>query len=816
MKKFRDKTLFGLRYAFKNVIFGKLKSIVLLITFVMIFIVTFLIISFKSLSKEFYYHNVYNQYGDFNLVMGIDPDANFRFFSIRNLDNDKINDKIPLFQINTLLTYDKSDYVKVLSGDLADLKKLNDKIKTSELKENEIIINKFIASKYNLKVFDEVSLQFDEKITFKIVEISDNKGLLTNNSVFIDKESNLNYFLKALNINVLNPSILKNLYNLVYLDTFDLSLIDDIKAINDFKSLSLEPTYNQVLLDQKVAIATSSLMVIFSFILIAILFVLESILAILFKKRTQELGIIKSLGASKSFSFLVIIAEVFIYILLGFIIGLLLSTLLINLGLSFIGSDLKFHYSFITILIGFLLVTLISVIVLLFSYYQIKKTSVIALTKDNKLITKSLNFIYLIILIGLLLINIFLNHNLAFKALINVIIIIFIGFIISKLLIQLGKLFKSNTTFKLISFKNINQNKTIRHNLNIVLIAFFAIIFLVITITDLNLSSDHYIKDFKTDFLITNIYDGADHIIEELKTFENVDKVEKGHLFRNANLVGTNWAFDYLFSVEGNNFSDYINLTIDSSTLLKLNSYDTPYIVLSEKFQVIDHYQVGDKISLNINQNYQNEEFEIAGFMKVRSAIYGFTNMSNLEKYQDLAKNTVFINSNQNIQILYQALINKYQSKLYYIVDLDELLFLSFEETFKILDYFTIISLILVACFLITIFNNTSLIFDELKPTYAKMKVLGATNKTLVLMVFLENLFLLIILLISVLLMVFGIIPNIMYTFAYFKVYYPFSLNYYGLLIAIFICFLIYFLSYSYYFYQLTNNKLITVVKINQ
>ena len=134
MKKIWDKSLLGLRYAWKNVFFGKLRSLVLLITFILIFVVTFLIISFKPLVKEYFYHNVYEEFGDFDLVLGIDANTNSRFFSIRNLNNDQINDQIPLFQINTLLTFKDSDYVKILAGQLSDLKKLNPKVLTTELK----------------------------------------------------------------------------------------------------------------------------------------------------------------------------------------------------------------------------------------------------------------------------------------------------------------------------------------------------------------------------------------------------------------------------------------------------------------------------------------------------------------------------------------------------------------------------------------------------------------------------------------------------------------------------------------------------------
>ncbi len=815
MKKFWDKSLFGLRYAWKNVFFGKLRSLVLLITFILIFVVTFLIISFKPLVKEYFYHNVYEEFGDFDLVLGIDANTNSRFFSIRNLNNDQINDQIPLFQINTLLTFKDSDYVKILAGQLSDLKKLNPKVLTTELKANEIIINRYIAKKFNLKTNDQVSLQFDQKINFKVIEIVDNQGLLTNNSVFIDKDSNLQYFLNALNISGFDPNVLKNLYNIVYLDVADLSVVNEIKAINDFKTLSLEPTYNHALLEQNISSAVSSLTVIFLFVLLAVLFVLQSILAILFKKRIQDLGIIKSLGGSKGFFFQIILAEVFIYVLSGFILSLILSTFVINIGLSFLGSNLIFYFDFLTILSGLGLVLLISITVLLISYYQIHKTSAIALSKDNKLITKSISYLYLLVLVVLLLLNLFLNKNIALRAIFTVIIVLFLGFLSSKLLIQLGNLFKSNGTFKLIAFKNINQNKTIRHNLNIILMAFFAIIFLGITIADLNVSSDHYIKDFETDFLITNIYDNNENITADIRSLENVDKAEQGYLFRNSSILGTAWAIDYLFSVKSENVLDYMKLALDSSALNKLNSDEKAYIVLSAKFNVIDGYQLGDKITLNINHNYPEEEFEIAGFFEARTAVYAYTNMSKLEKYQSLAKNTIFINANENRSDLYQTLINKYQSKLYYIVDLDETLFLTFEEGFKILDYFTLIAIVLVVCFVFTIINNSTLIFEELKPIYAKMKVLGAKNSQLVLMVLKENIFLLLILLISVILMSTGIIPNIMYTFVIFKVYYPFNFSLGSFLIALIACIVIYFLSYSYYFYRLSKINLIKEIKLN-
>ena len=187
--------------------------------------------------------------------------------------------------------------------------------------------------------------------------------------------------------------------------------------------------------------------------------------------------------------------------------------------------------------------------------------------------------------------------------------------------------------------------------------------------------------------------------------------------------------------------------------------------------------------------------------------------MANLTKYSSEAKNVILVNSNGNNTKLYQDLIEKFQSRLYYIIDFNIIISSIFEELNQTVSYFNYISYILIVCFILTIFNNSILIYNELKSTYAKLKIIGTSNKKLVSMIVKENLYLLILTLICSVLTVLYFAPKIKDIVLLFDVYFPLKLVIGDIFEAIIVCVIVYLLSYIYYIKNVSKVNVVEEMK---
>jgi len=811
MKKFLNRLKLIFRYAFKNIIFGKLKSLALLLTFTLIFVVVFLIISTRSFISSYYQNQYKTKYKDFDIVMTVNENSNARFFSIRKLDFEGINKRAAFFEVNTLLNFSKSDYVKVMMGSIDDLASINYNLEIDIINQNEIIITNHLAKRFNISLGDELQLQFDNSVNFKVIEIIEEDGLFSGSSVFIDKDSNMTHILQAFNLTSIGVEITKNLYNVVYIDTNSTSLEEDIKSIDDYKNLNITKTYSEEVLTYNINRGTAAFSVIFSFVLVAILLVLQSTLSIMFKERIKQIGVIKSIGGRSNFFLNLILVEVLFYLLISFVLGIINTRLLINIGFSFLQSNFLFRLSFTNIVIGTITVLFLVYIIIYINYYTIKKTSIVSLSKDNQVNLKSRSWIYFLVFLLLGIVNILFNSDYKLKALINAVIVIILGFIIVKLLLSMGMIFKRKNLF-FFSLKNVNQNKSIFHNINILIISFFAI-FLIVTSVNYNQRHNNRVeKELSLDYLITNVVHDIDDVVNEVKEMENVQSVDPAFMYRNISFNNTDIVVDFIMSIESNKVLDYLSLDIDDEVINKLNDKSKAYIVLPESYKYLYNYKLEDKITLNISKEYPSEEFEVGGFFKNNSSFLAITNMADLDKYSLASRNIIMVNELGDGS-LYEDLINTYKSKLYYIVDFDITIDSILNETRQVVSYLNYVSYIFIICFILTIFNNSILVFAGMSKTYAKMRVLGINFKRLVKIVIIENMYLLLMVIITVVLMILGFIPNIKDIVLYFGVYFPLDINIKDLLQATIISLIIYIISYSYYFVRLSKLNLAEELK---
>ena len=77
------------------------------------------------------------------------------------------------------MSSEKLEYVKVMLGNLDGLKKVNSKVTSLNLNYNEIIITKYLAESFGLKLGDQVKIKFNDDIEYEVVEIVEDGGLFS-------------------------------------------------------------------------------------------------------------------------------------------------------------------------------------------------------------------------------------------------------------------------------------------------------------------------------------------------------------------------------------------------------------------------------------------------------------------------------------------------------------------------------------------------------------------------------------------------------------------------------------------------------------
>src|SRR5690606_26472460 len=146
-------------------------------------------------------------------------------------------------------------------------------------------------------------------------------------------------------------------------------------------------------------------------------------------------------------------------------------------------------------------------------------------------------------------------------------------------------------------------------------ISFIIIIFLT-GIRDYSIKRGNIIKEnIYLDMALTNIVNNMDTTYNEVQKNENIASIDKAHLYKDVYIKELDAVFWYNVSVESSKMNNYFNIEISKEVQNLLNDKNVPYIILPIKYHYIYDLNIGDKVTLTINNSYDKEEFYIVGFI---------------------------------------------------------------------------------------------------------------------------------------------------------------------------------------------------------
>lgn len=828
MKNFFNKSSFLIKMALRNIFSSKLRAFVLFFSSTIIVILIFVVFSLNGFFTGFFESYYKEEKGNSDIYISIDENYGARYFSIRNLEENLTDDHykhvVSYFKIASL-SYNEEDYsyVNIIMSNLHDFKKTGNLIQYpfDLLANDEIIITKSFATDKNLKEEDVLFLEMgSDKILYKIVAIVEDGGLIKGSTVFIDKNSNIKNILTAIypELNSLNPMFFNKLCNGAYLYISEgkdnSEVINILNSIDEYQNLIISESINK---EEIIAIVNRNIAyfsVGIALVLLSILFVVQSSLIVIFNDRLKQLGIIRTLGGTQKDFLMIIIFEILFYLFLAIILGPILCLITLKFGLNLIGSNYVFTINFINLIYTFLTLIVLYGIIVFFSFLKVKKLAIHSILKTSKFKTVNwvvTSFLFMISIFLFVLNNLYLRSydTLKYKGLFNYILIIIIGIILVKIILRLvSYIFKKKTVFGLIFIDDVYRNKITKSIIIVLLVAFTSIvIFVGLSRVDERRIESLY-EQTLVDLAITNIIK-EDDLENFLNNNDEVDFYDKGFLYNNIILNNQNIS---LQMISTNNFQYYFEFGLETSIIEEFNNTDKAFIILPLEYQFLYNYKVGDEVSLEITEIFNDESFEIIGFFQSKYEELMLTNVSLLDIYESMNYNTVFIKSN-NKNLLKNELTNKYSNNLYYIID--------FKEFIKDIDiysrnlrhFLTFISMFFVFCFIFTILNNSILLFESNKNLFARMKIIGCSKKTLTKNIIYQYLLIAFVCVVSSFLVIFVNMNNVKYILLFFNVYQEVNLILSDYLLGYFISVMVFFISYLYYLRLVLNLNVNETIK---
>lgn len=815
-----SKNWFKILFAYRNATANKKNALVVILTLSLVFCLLILLLGLNHTFSRIYQLQATNLYNDTDIVITYDEYSMSRLINNRYIKDDYQDDilySLSFFNLDVLVNDEEGSYYGSLFSSLPyEFETLVDR--DIYINDNETIISNSYAKEHNLNVGDSIEFTLkDKRFTYIIREIIPDTGVFTGISFYINKEAFYEEFY--------NIGFLTNLGNVLYIniksDTDIDKLITDLKNDSNFAFYDIYPTVDWDYINSKAMDLTSVMLGVGLIILVSVIMVLDSLFPIVNRGYRLQIGITNTLGAEKKFIWQIYLLHWLIYSLISFVLGIILSYLVINIGLHEYGLNGFIGIKLFPMIEAFAIVSLFIIIRAYMEFKNENQMSVAKQNQDKRYISYNVKYISVgISFVIMLLAMYFKQIPQSYRSLLIVITSLYFIFNLSSImLIYISKLLssgKEKSVFKIFQLKYLRTNKHIHQSLRVVLISLLSLVL----IFSVRIFIDKTIEDFDDmmsfDLAITNIYDYDDSLLNEVKNDSNVINSDSGLFYRNITIYFNEKDYQpckFFISMNYNQFSNYFNLnTIDYD-----NQYintNNPYVILPYNFKMVYDIKLGDVVTLDLNYKLNNISVVVVGFFDTDFDNIIYSNIINVDEYSSTAKaNTILINSN-NKDKEYQNLIQEYSSKMYFILDPDLYFNDYISSAENVINFFTVFTLFMIASFVIIVFNNTLLVFYDIKNDIAKIKVLGAGKSVFMINLLKEYLLILSIIISFGYTEILILSKHLKYVVLFTDYYKDVSSNLLTNLYGCVIVGIVLILSYIYYLYKINKIKIVDEIKM--
>ena len=466
--------------------------------------------------------------------------ASFDSFDINDLELS--NEKIKYVGVNDLYLIHKDKTLVIYGTDInkaSDINLVND----IDLKDDEIIISKIAADKYNYKVDDTIVLDLEDiKYKLKIKDIVDAKGLLSFKT--LSGVINNNTYSKITN----NKS---NKYITYYIDVINDKKIDDVnKYIKEHnKKYMVEKTVDQDKIADDNYYTQFILTIIFVMGTIMIFFVVNTLNKMIVMERMPVIGTFRSIGASKRKMNRLLILENSIYGLIGGILGGIVSLIINRFASSLLlgGISINTNMPIPNLIYGILFTIFLEILMSITSIIKASRYSIKEIMFEGKNSKAEFNKREMVISIILITLSIILyllvSDTNVFSELVSLVMFwIGVAYFIPTMMIILSKLVcliarKTSNGSLLMAGKNLGYNKLLVSSTRLVVISTS----IMLVILNISMAFNKMIDNFSVQYSeyngmirdITKKYSEYDF----LKNIDNVKIIEYDFMYSDGEIT---------------------------------------------------------------------------------------------------------------------------------------------------------------------------------------------------------------------------------------------------------------------------------------
>ncbi len=745
--------LFKFRYVFRNVTRSPFRTISLFLIITMLSFILLVTFSVKdATSTGFYFHENVNC-DNVDIVVTYDAESKSHIIDptkMKSLDP-YLEYYSPFFELSTLIENGDKQSVITLNAGKSEYLSPIVQLELPEIKYNEIIITKTLAQNLDAKVGDEVLVYAgNKKLTYTVKTIVEDKSIFRTSNVLVSKDYFLkNYAKETLSIDIKDLSsfdLATKIYLKVKPNVDMQDMIKVLKGANYYPNSVVRDPRNYNDLKSNVDLVCGVLYAVLGIFIIALTFVMISIVNLRIKTFKNEVGICETLGEKKNFVFNVLAIEIFILAIIGMVLAFLLCNYIYSKAFSLVSGKAPFAYQFhlSQFLLTIFSVLIICTITIVSSLRRYQKLELIDLAM-NKQYEKALDMKTLIILTSIFGVITFLFYFVFSKmlpmklaSLFGIIFTCLFGIFSVTLFVKIVcKIFVGDRAFKLTFLRSLNVNKIKHNSLKILLISLFGIIICFCCIETINEEISMIESSINIDTIFVNPGGVDDEMVNKMESYDSVICASKGWFESKISTTDGKTAFLLVFSCDVQDTDELMNFKIDEKYYEKLSDPNHKYIIVADDFLITTDYKIGDTISFALSSGVH--DYEILGAAPIKAFQFAYTN----DYYsQEHSLNTIIIHndlSNQKgLNEFRSAIVEEYSGNLCYIFNASSFLthFLSKAHAALGLAYAVIV--IILICFIISIINNTILNFNEAKTDFALLEILGISPSKLNMMIIKE------------------------------------------------------------------------------
>ena len=462
-----------------------------------------------------------------------------------NINDIKLpNDEMKIVGVNDLYLIHK-DKTLVIYG--TDMKESSDIKLTPDinLSDNEIIISKTTADKYNYKINDIIAINIeDNKYELIIKDIVDSKGLLS---------------FKTLSGIVNNNTYNKitggesNKFRTYYIDVLDNEYIDEvnnyIKDNNDKKEYIAEKLIDEEKIREDNYYTQFILTIIFVMATIMIFFVVNTLNKMIVMERMPVIGTFRSVGASKRKMNSLLILENSIYGFIGGVLGTIVSLIVNNFAANLLvgGSNINTKMPIINIIIGIIFTILLEILMSITSIIKSNKYSIKEIMFEGKNSKAGFNKIESAISIILISISIILylfvaDTNVIVELLSLAMFWIGIAYFIPTMMLILSKIIcsiarKISNGSLLMAGKNLGYNRLLVSSTRLVVISTSIMLVILNVSTTFNNMIDSFSIQFSDYSGMIRDVSKKYYEYDSLKSIDNIKSIEYDFMYSGENVT---------------------------------------------------------------------------------------------------------------------------------------------------------------------------------------------------------------------------------------------------------------------------------------